>query len=524
VSLYRRPADAVFLIGALMAILAGYSTHRLFTEPWHKPSRRVGAVIAISLVATALLAIGLGLAIDRLPRVPAPLAGATLAFATAAGTIAWARRRVAFSARLAACGLVAVLTVDLALNNGPSTSSALPTAEYEVFEPESRNPTIRALQRLTIADATRRDRVELAGLGFHWPNAAMTHRLQSTLGYNPVRLGLYTRATGAGDNIGQPGERRFTPLMPSYRSPLADMLGLRFIATPVPIEQIDAKLAPDAFRRVADTAEGTIYENTDALPRVLFATQARAADFEQLLATGAWPELDPRDTVLLETLPRGPTSPRRPGSARIIEYRNTVVTIEVDSPDGGFLVLNDVWHSWWRAEIDGNPIPLQRANVLFRAVEVPAGRRRVVFTFRPLVGLWETLRRRHPPAMGSIEQPQLRLGSVDGSARNTPVSECGALDEARVAGAKDCRRLLARSGEPLAPPDLVETAGVASVAADQIPSRHPQPPRDPNIDGIGLRQRSPDDRFAVGRDFTGLSDGTPTAGKRHRTGRTGHGT
>ena len=33
VSLYRRPADATFLIGALAAILAGYGTHRLFSEP-----------------------------------------------------------------------------------------------------------------------------------------------------------------------------------------------------------------------------------------------------------------------------------------------------------------------------------------------------------------------------------------------------------------------------------------------------------------------------------------------------------
>ena len=32
-SLYRRPADATFLVGALAAILAGYGAHRLFREP-----------------------------------------------------------------------------------------------------------------------------------------------------------------------------------------------------------------------------------------------------------------------------------------------------------------------------------------------------------------------------------------------------------------------------------------------------------------------------------------------------------
>ena len=33
VSLYRRPADATFLVGALGAILAGYGAHRLFKDP-----------------------------------------------------------------------------------------------------------------------------------------------------------------------------------------------------------------------------------------------------------------------------------------------------------------------------------------------------------------------------------------------------------------------------------------------------------------------------------------------------------
>ena len=43
VSLYRRPADATFLIGALAAILAGYSTHRLFSEPLAELNAPAGA-------------------------------------------------------------------------------------------------------------------------------------------------------------------------------------------------------------------------------------------------------------------------------------------------------------------------------------------------------------------------------------------------------------------------------------------------------------------------------------------------
>src|SRR5918993_5138532 len=111
---------------------------------------------------------------------------------------------------------------------------------YDALRPDSRNETLAFLQQRLGPDSL--DRIELAGLGFHWPNASLVHRLHNVLGYNPVRLGLYTRATGAGDHVALPEQRSFSPLFPSYRSTLADFLGLRFIATGVPIERIDAGL------------------------------------------------------------------------------------------------------------------------------------------------------------------------------------------------------------------------------------------------------------------------------------------
>ena len=52
VDLYRRPADATFLIGALVAVLAGYSTHRLFEEPGAEVTRR-HVMIVLGVIATA---------------------------------------------------------------------------------------------------------------------------------------------------------------------------------------------------------------------------------------------------------------------------------------------------------------------------------------------------------------------------------------------------------------------------------------------------------------------------------------
>jgi hypothetical protein len=394
VGLFRRPADAAFLIGALGAILAGYGAHRLLSDPRAQSARRPAIVAAVTVAVAFVLAVGVGLWLGRLPRLSLPLVAAFVSFAAATAALAWAMPRMATNPLLAVVVLSGVTTVDLAYNNGPSSSTAQPPAMYDVLQPDTRNATIAILKSKVVADATRRDRIELAGLGFHWPNASLTHNLENTLGYNPLRLALYSEATGAEDHVGLPDQRKFSPLFPSYRSTLANLLGLRFIATGAPIEAMDPHLKPGNLPLVARTTDGYIYENPDAFPRVLFATEAKAADFARLLADGVWPDTDLRTTVLLERPPAtGAATPRRSGSVRIASYRNTEVTLEADSPDGGFLVLNDLWHPWWFAEVDGMRAEILRANVLFRTVVVAPGRHTVRFRFRPLAGARAQLER-----------------------------------------------------------------------------------------------------------------------------------
>lgn len=402
VSFYRRPADAVFLIGAVGALLAGYVAHRLLAESMtttiadRTTVARVVIALAVLFAVALLFATGFG----RLEQAALPLLQALAWCAVAVAALFTALWIAPIRPLLAGALLAGASAADLIVNNGPNGASALPSATLAMMEPDARDATIAALKR-RVADgrsATRRDRIEMVGLGYHWPNTPLTHGLHSTLGANPVRLAKYVAATGAGDTVAEGGQRAFPPLFPSYRSPLANLLGLRFIATRDPIETIDKSLASDTFPLVDRTPKARIYENVDALPRVLFATRARQAEFKTIVATGRWPSTDFRRTVLLEQVAVGEDrKQRRPGTIAIQSYRNTVVTLAVDSPDGGWAVLNDVWHPWWRAAINGRPAPVLKANVLFRAIEVPPGRHTIRFVFRPLSGAWRQWAGR-PPA------------------------------------------------------------------------------------------------------------------------------
>jgi hypothetical protein len=272
-----------------------------------------------------------------------------------------------------------------------------------VLRPDTRNETVQVLKRLTAqpAGSLRRDRVELLGMGFEWPNAGMVHGFDHTLGYNPLRLADFSDAVGTRDTIAGPDQRKFTPLFPSYRCRLANLLGLRYIASPVPIEQVDHALREGDLRLIARTREGYVYENPRALPRVQFVGGWEMADFEAMKQSGRWPEVDPQQSVLLDAEPplpmtEGPALAK--AEIRLSRYENTQVEIEVTAPIAGFVVLNDIWHPWWRAEVDGVETDILKANVLFRAVQVPAGRHKVTFSFRPLEGALAELRERVSPA------------------------------------------------------------------------------------------------------------------------------
>ncbi len=55
------------------------------------------------------------------------------------------------------------------------------------------------------------------------------------------------------------------------------------------------------------------------------------------------------------------------------KFGNQTVDVEVEAAAPSLVVVAQTYYHDWRAEIDGQPVPLLRANVAFQAVQVPAG-------------------------------------------------------------------------------------------------------------------------------------------------------
>lgn len=75
-----------------------------------------------------------------------------------------------------------------------------------------------------------------------------------------------------------------------------------------------------------------------------------------------------------------------PGSGSIVlkEYAPNRLVYTCESETGGLAVFSEVHYpGGWFAEVDGQEVPVYRANYILRAVQLPAGRHEVVFRFDP---------------------------------------------------------------------------------------------------------------------------------------------
>jgi hypothetical protein len=116
-----------------------------------------------------------------------------------------------------------------------------------------------------------------------------------------------------------------------------------------------------------------VYELPGRLPDLLLAGDVRFAPSVNDALETIWADgFDPAETAVVAG--RGATRRGPAGSVRRIADERERVEVEVDSAQGGFLVLRRAFLPIWRAEVDGRPARPVIANLTRLAVEVPPGR------------------------------------------------------------------------------------------------------------------------------------------------------
>ena len=155
--------------------------------PLRRWQRAAEFSIALGLVG---IAIGLALRVGVLQSAALPILWG-VGFAMAAITALALARRVASRGALAAAAvLVTFSAADLGWNNAPNKSTGLKPSQYEALRPDTTNETVALLKSKLKAAAApdRRDRVELIGVAYHWPNIGLIHDFDHLFGHNPLRL------------------------------------------------------------------------------------------------------------------------------------------------------------------------------------------------------------------------------------------------------------------------------------------------------------------------------------------------
>jgi len=401
-----------FVLTALfaVAILAGYGLQHLLTSP---PSRRVTTVLGASAVSMFLLCVGAATTriadgiLSRLAAAPAwflasdggaPVRGALLrsalwafgeAVALAALAIYLARRPGERRGRAAALAVVVASALSQMAASSPARSTA--AAGWLQAPSPLRNAVDRGLGSPRLYHAPRP-----AGLSV-W---AGTDEL--VWGYRYDRF-VYALMTGHRDGVStalDPATDRMDlkegPLLGKSLESLPLPRRVRALAAARVGSILSYEALDDPGLEAGPTLEGLsrpaarLYRVRDVVPRLRLVAHARSlAPDEDLAAALSDPAYDPAGAVLLPSSSDGAddgaaVADGTPAGEAVINGETPErIAIRVRAERSGFVVLADAYAPGWRAALDGRPVPVLRADGLFRAVAVSAGPHVLEMAYRP---------------------------------------------------------------------------------------------------------------------------------------------
>ena len=223
------------------------------------------------------------------------------------------------------------------------------------------------------------------------PNTWIAYNLQSIEGYDPLYLNQYGKVINFinGGDIRYDGVSRYAELT-NYKSTFLDAANTKYFIGIgrdkngiIPGNLINYKFEEAKFKRVFSDKSAVILENPNAMDRVYFAQSFRIASraqTEDIIMTD--PKFDPKHEVAISK-DLQISSVTGKGTAIITSYTSNIVKIKTKTQSEEILVLADQYEEGWHAKIDGKEALISPANLIFRAIKIPAGEHEVIFNYYP---------------------------------------------------------------------------------------------------------------------------------------------
>ena len=142
-------------------------------------------------------------------------------------------------------------------------------------------------------------------------------------------------------------------------------------------------LSVDPNFKLVHSGDVKVYEHLKTLPRAFVVHQARVIDDdEEALKILRDPAFDPAEEVILAS---GRDLAGRPNQAEVelVSYGAEEVKINARLESPGYLVVSDTHYPGWIASVNGQIVPIHRANLYFRAIALEPGEHEVIFRYDP---------------------------------------------------------------------------------------------------------------------------------------------
>ncbi len=145
-------------------------------------------------------------------------------------------------------------------------------------------------------------------------------------------------------------------------------------------------VSTEAYAKRWESPDGVVvYEVTGSRPRAYLVEEVipaeSASEALEWLTSRAFAAGLPNRAVVEEYIESGRAFGR--GRVRTVRAMLNRMDLEVQTDEGGFLVVADTFDAGWSARIDGQSVPVYRTNGVVRGVAVPAGASVVTFRYWP---------------------------------------------------------------------------------------------------------------------------------------------